>query len=467
MSRTLRSARLVSLTVFTFVLASPGALADSGGEWEELASMAVARQECGAARIGNNVYVVGGLLSNGVASDSVEVYDIDADEWSPAAPLPDRRDHMGVAAVAGKLYVIGGYRNDFHARANVYEYDPAANEWTEKAPLPQPRGACWAVAHGGLIYVFGGADVNDIAQRSTFIYDPAQNEWSQGADMPTAREHLTAAAAGEFIYVIGGRRGGAFNLNERYDPANDRWDTMAPMPTARSAMGVAAFGRRIIVAGGEIPRLFEVNEVYDITTNTWSCNADMPIPRHGLAAVTLDDRIFMPAGGIIQGLRPTNRADSFIPPPATNGDANAFEIITGAHLDGGLSALFESDDVAVQARSSFGASLADLHKMEILIHALTDHPAPSTIDVLVEARIDEPSGLSRLLLRNWNTGAFDQVASDSIGMSDGIFSATGIAAGDYIGPNGEIDLMVRHNVFRPFLAFTFESFIDQVEIDVE
>lgn len=61
--------------------------------------------------------------------------------------------------------------------------------------------------------------------------------------------------------------------------------------------------------------LHAVNEVYDTRTDTWTTQAPMPIPRHGVPAVTLDDRVLMPAGGIVQGLQPTNAVDSFIPAP--------------------------------------------------------------------------------------------------------------------------------------------------------
>ena len=86
------------------------------------------------------------------------------------------------------------------------------------------------------------------------------------------------------------------------------------MPTARSATATAALNGKIYVAGGEVPQLFAVNEIYDVETDTWESAAPMPIPRHGLAAVTLDDRILAPAGGIVQGINPTNAVDSFVPP---------------------------------------------------------------------------------------------------------------------------------------------------------
>jgi len=289
--------------------------AGSDGEWITLAPLNIARQETGAARIGDYVYVVGGLLAASPlqATDTVEVYDIAADAWSFVASLPEPRDHMAIAEVDGILYVIGGYAGDFIRRSEAWAYDPVLDEWFAKAPLPSARGACWAVAHGGRVYVFGGVGPGGI-QRTTFIYDPIGDSWSMGADMPTIREHLTAAVVDDFIYVIGGRASGmSTNANHRYDPINNQWQVMTPMPTARSASATASFQGRIHVAGGEVPQLFAVHEVYDVSTNTWSTAEPMPIPRHGVAAATLDDRILLPGGGTIQGLDPTDAVDSYVP----------------------------------------------------------------------------------------------------------------------------------------------------------
>ena len=298
-----------------FTLAPSITQADGGGTWVPHAPLNEARQEVGAARIGDKVYVVGGLQTGPFrASRTVEVYDIPSDSWSFIADMPARLDHMGVAAVGSELFVIGGFSADFSPRDETYVYDTLSGGWSSVAPLPERRGACWAVEHAGSIYVFGG-DGPSGATDSTFIYDPAADAWTTGASMPTRREHLNAVSLGPYIYVIGGRRSAAFAVNERYDPVADQWTSMTPMPTARSAMALAAFGGRIYAMGGEIPMLFDVNEVYDPLTDTWTNGPVMPIPRHGIAAVPLDDRIFTPAGGTIQGLQPTNEADSFVPDP--------------------------------------------------------------------------------------------------------------------------------------------------------
>lgn len=298
------------------------ARADVDGSWEPLSSMNLARQEVGAARIGDKVYVVGGLDGGFLfrATDTVEVYDIANDEWSFVAPLPEARHHSAVAAHGGLLYVIGGNpTGSFQARSEVFVYDPQQDSWSSAEPLPGARSACWGVTLNDRIYVFGGENDAGDVQASTLIFDPVADEWSIGADMPTARGHLTASVAGDLIFVIGGRNGnsqnpgGTLDVNEAYDPVSDQWQTLAPMPTARSAPAQATFDGKIYVAGGEIPQLFAVHEVYDVATDTWDGAPSMPIPRHGVAAVALDDRILLPAGGVVQGVLPTAMVDSFVP----------------------------------------------------------------------------------------------------------------------------------------------------------
>ncbi len=304
-------------TYLAFLALSAPLHASSGtGAWETHAPLGTARQEVGAARIGGEVYVTGGLLAMNpfTATDTVEVYDLASDSWSFGPPMPAALDHMMTVSSAGKLYVIGGFSGDFVARDTTYVYDPQTGLWSTLAPMPFRRGAAWAVALDGHIYVFGGQGPQS-ATRSNLIYDIASDSWSLGAQMPTVREHLTATAWGDFLYVVGGRNGGARAALERYDPALDTWTVLTPMPTARSATGTAAFAGRIYVMGGEVPQLFDVNEVYDIATDTWSTAAPMPVARHGVAAVALEERIFLPAGGTVQGLQPTTHADSFLPCP--------------------------------------------------------------------------------------------------------------------------------------------------------
>ena len=280
-----------------------------------LASLRLARQETGAARIGQHVYVVGGLRANGAATATVEAYLIAEDRWVDVVAMPAPRDHAAVAAAGGKLYVAGGFAGDFVAKDTLFVYDPALNAWSSGATLPDERGGSWAVGFGGKLYVFGGVDRFGVARRETFVYDPATGNWSQGANMPTAREHLNAAVLGDFAYVIGGRAAGSgsSDANERYHPASNTWEVLEDLPTARSAMALAAIDGRIHAMGGEVPQLFDLHEIYDPGTDSWSLGPAMAVPRHGVPAVPLADRILVPGGGTVQGLDPTVHVDSFVP----------------------------------------------------------------------------------------------------------------------------------------------------------
>lgn len=312
-SHTMSGVRIISGAA-TFALGWPPAIAgaSSGGEWQPLAPMQVARQETAAARVGDTVYVLGGLVAGSLTpTDVAEAYHVPSNTWSEVAPMPVGLHHTTCAVLDGEIHVTGGYRSGFVPRAEVYIYDPTENEWRDGTPLPEPRGAGWMVAHGGRLYHFGG--VGPIGTTATtYAFDPLAG-WSEVAPMPTPREHLNAAVVGAYVYVIGGRAGPSTDANERYDPVANTWLPRAALPTARSAMAMAPFDGRIYCSGGEVPQLFGVTELYDPVANAWNCAESMPIPRHGVAAVTLDDRILVPAGGVVQGLDPTNIVDSFVP----------------------------------------------------------------------------------------------------------------------------------------------------------
>lgn len=309
-----RAPFMLSLATIPCLAIASDAIAN--GTWESRPSLVIDRQETGAARIGDSVYVVGGLVSGGGATNAVELYNVATNgPWSLAASMPSSLHHVAVAALGHKLYVMGGYTSSFNPVRTVSIYDAATNSWTAGPLLPTARAAAWSVPHQGKIYLFGGVS-GGVATSDVLVLGPPYTTWSSaGSNMPTAREHLTAVSDGTFIYVIGGRASGvATAANERFDPATSQWQSLAPMPTARSATGTGFFEGRIYVAGGEVPMLHPVHEAYDIAVDTWTTLDAMPLPRHGVAAVALDDRVLYPGGGTVQGIGPTSTVDSFVPP---------------------------------------------------------------------------------------------------------------------------------------------------------
>ena len=140
--------------------------------------------------------------------------------------------------------------------------------------------------------------------------------------------------------------------------------------------------------------------------------------------------------------------------------------MTGAVLDGGVGEILASDDSYLHTRSGFGQTLVDAHHMEMRITANTSVPSPETLDLSIESRIDEPAGTAQVRLLNHATGEFDLVSQHAIGSTDATDTIPGIDADDYVNPQGDIELSMKHIVFVPFLAFTFESWIDWVEIGI-
>ncbi len=143
-----------------------------------------------------------------------------------------------------------------------------------------------------------------------------------------------------------------------------------------------------------------------------------------------------------------------------------FNIVTGTIIDGDLSNLETSDDTYLHTNSGFGRTLIDLHHMELSVAAVTTVPSPTTLDLAIESRIDQPAGTMQVRLRNWNTGQLDLVGSTAIGNTEDVDEFLGIDATNYVNAQGEIEASIKHLVFVPFLAFQFESFIDQVAINV-
>jgi hypothetical protein len=61
--------------------------------------MLSARSSCGAAALGDRLYVAGGSADGGAFHDGVEVYDPAAGRWRAAAPLGCARSGLALAAI--------------------------------------------------------------------------------------------------------------------------------------------------------------------------------------------------------------------------------------------------------------------------------------------------------------------------------------------------------------------------------
>jgi len=157
-----------------------------------------------------------------------------------------------------------------------------------------------------------------------------------------------------------------------------------------------------------------------------------------------------------------------IPPsPLGSADLTGVQIVTGTILDGDIDSLREADQTHLNTRSGFGETFIDLHHMELLVEGATDVIDPVLMDVMVRSHVGDAGGTAQLRLRNWRTGALDLIGTYGTSTMQTTNFFTDIDASDYVGVNGEIDLSIKHIIHVPFLAYTFESFLDQVQVTVE
>lgn len=261
------------------------------------------RTEVAVARLGADVYVIGGFDATGQAVRTVEVYNASQDRWEAAADYPILVHHTAAVSYDGAVYVFGGYTtSQFVPTSLAFRYDPADDAWSSVEMLPAARGAHGGVVIDGVAFIVGGVGAGGGLVAPVHAFDFAAGSWSTRVDIPTPREHLAVAALNGTVYAAGGRQGG-FETNtgtlEAYDPAADEWRTgLADMPTARGGIAGAAFLGHVVVVGGEGDGgTFEEAEAYDPANDEWLTLEPMAESRHGLGAVPTLGRLYVMLGG--------------------------------------------------------------------------------------------------------------------------------------------------------------------------
>ena len=276
--------------------------------WLTLPPMPTPRTEVTSAVIGNDVYVIGGAQEGPVASNKVEIFNMDNRSWRSGPPLPAPLHHAVAVNFQGKVYVLGGYLDGWISVNTTYVYDPSDGRWRDGPKIPGAKAAFTAQVIDDRIYTFGGATTKIVNGRltqevlnTTEYYDAETGLWRTASPLPTPREHLASAEIQGKIYVIGGRKltlESNSNINEEYDPKTDTWTEKAPMPTARGGIAAATIGTRIFVFGGEATTgTYNTAEMYDPAKNTWVKIDPMPTARHGLTAQAVRGGILVVGGG--------------------------------------------------------------------------------------------------------------------------------------------------------------------------
>jgi hypothetical protein len=279
------------------------------GRWVTLPQAPTPRGEVSAARIGDDVYVVGGFDASGHTSRVVQRLNLRTEHWTTVASMPQALNHMSAISFAGRLYVVGGYSapgdTSSGAVRGFWRYDPTTGRWTSLPDAPVARAAAGAAVLGHRLYVVGGRNDATSALSSLAIFDFDSGRWTLGPSLSHPREHLAAAAADGAIWALGGRAQGlgSFTYVERYTPGASTWSAMPSLPVARSGFQAVTAAGSIVVVGGEdgTQTVAEVDRL-DMRTAHWSRVADLPVARHGLGVVADGPLVFAIDGGPQAGL---------------------------------------------------------------------------------------------------------------------------------------------------------------------
>lgn len=276
-------------------------------EWRVLAGAPTERLEVAAAVLDQRIYVMGGLLADGNATDRVEIYDPATNSWSAGPSLPVAVHHAMGATFRDEVVVAGGFEGGGFTTASASVFALRDGAWTSLPDLRRPRAAGGAVVVRDRLVLVGGQDGATLVE-PTEIFDGTA--WRDGARIPTPRDHLGVAADERYVYAVTGRLrsiDASVKVLERYDVVANRWKRLAPPRVARGGIGAAVVSDSLIVLGGENPAaepngVYGVVERFTIASGRWdNMRAPMPTPRHGVGVAVIGPTIYVACGGSMIG----------------------------------------------------------------------------------------------------------------------------------------------------------------------
>lgn len=125
-----------------------------GGNWRAVAHLPQGARYAAVARLGNELYVFGGLVPSGL-TDAIWAVNLDTGRVRPGGRLPAAAEYMAAAVVDGRIFLLGG-ENQTGDLATIWRYDPANGRMSAAGSLPSGRGYGGVAVLGGKVYYVGG-----------------------------------------------------------------------------------------------------------------------------------------------------------------------------------------------------------------------------------------------------------------------------------------------------------------------
>lgn len=212
--------------------------------WETMANVPTPILGSSSAKIGDNIYIIGGLVTTpGTITKNVYKYNIPNNIWTQVADtLNPYTDGDAVAYQDSLIYTVGSYNNE-----ESFVYNIHTNQWKPATAIPSSGSAlsygALSIYGNKLVYV-GGSDgtFSPTYYNNVWIGEIDQNNrtnitWTPGATFPgSTRTFFELKPWKNGLILIGGTTDNTFNTftneNYFYDPQANTWAALTSKPTS-------------------------------------------------------------------------------------------------------------------------------------------------------------------------------------------------------------------------------------------
>ena len=209
------------------------------------ARLPVGLSRAGAAVLGGELYVIGGLTASGTTSDAVGVMNPDT-SVAVVGHLVHPVHDAAVASIGSVILVFGGGATSVDA--SIQAVDGSGTTRLVGA-LPAPRADFGAAATAAGVVIAGGQS-NGLPDPAVLITTDGVSPHILGA-LPVAVRYGAVAAVGRYVYVIGGTAAsGDTAAVQRIDSATGSVKVVATFPMTLSHASAATIKGQLLVFGG-------------------------------------------------------------------------------------------------------------------------------------------------------------------------------------------------------------------------
>lgn len=191
---------------------------------ENLPDLPFAVTNASIAVNGQNVYLAGGEMANGV-SDHLLVLDLNnlGAGWQQLPAIPEPVSHAVLLSKGNDLFLIGGRKKNSTGISDLYNtvfaFDLLTNQWTEKKSLPHALSAGTGAVYKNQLLVFGG-DKGETFHRTEELI----------AAINTATDEATKKKLTDEKTVLQSGHPGFSKEILLYNVINDSWDVIGNIP---------------------------------------------------------------------------------------------------------------------------------------------------------------------------------------------------------------------------------------------